>query len=123
LGSGWGVLETFRNEVFRWVENDAQLLLTASKSGDVTLALFVEPGPGVGGPFLLKILDGSGRQVNAVKVDRRKSVELSLPVEAGKQNEFRLHVDGGGKRTPQDPRVLNFRVFRIETATAGQHVL
>jgi hypothetical protein len=117
LGSGWGALETFRNETFRWVENDAQILITASQPGDATVVALVEPGPGVGGgAFLLKALDAAGRQVNAVKVTGRRSVELFLPVVPGKPNEFRLHVDGGGERTPQDPRILNFRVLRIEVA-------
>lgn len=119
LGAGWGVLETFRNETFRWVENDAQILVTPFKTGDETVSLLVESGPGMGGPFLLKVLDGNGRQVNAAKIAGRKSVELSLPVEAGKPNEFRLHVDGGGKRTPKDPRILNFRVFQIGTTPEG----
>ena len=35
-------------------------------------------------------------------------------LEAGKPAEFRLHVDGGGKSAPNDPRILNFRVFRLE---------
>ena len=114
LGTGWGVLETFRNETFRWVENDAQILITVPKPGEVTVVLLVEPGPGVGGAFLLKVLDVSGRQVNAVKVARLKPVELPLPIEPGKPNNFRLHVDGGGRRTPRDPRILNFRVLQIE---------
>jgi hypothetical protein len=41
-------------------------------------------------------------------------VKLFVPVEAGKTNEFRLHVDGGGKKAPNDPRVLNFRVFEVK---------
>jgi hypothetical protein len=65
---------------------------------------------------VLKVLDATGRQMDAVRVQRRQTVELLLPVEAGKPNEFRLHVDGGGKPAPNDPRILNFRVFRIESA-------
>ena len=107
--------ETFRGETFRWVENDARILVTTSRPGDATVVLLVEPGPGFGGgAFLLKAFDVSGRQVAAVKVDRRKRVELPVPVEPGKPNDFRLHVDGGGRRTPRDPRILNFRVLQIE---------
>ena len=113
LGSGWGVLETFRNERFRWVDNNARILLTPPKSGDVQVSLLVEPGPGLGGAFLLQALDASGRRVDAVRVDRRGTVQLFLPAEAGKSNEFQLHVNGGGKPTPNDPRNLNFRVFQI----------
>lgn len=114
LGSGWGVLETFRGERFRWVDNNAQILLTPVTSGDVSLSLLVESGPGLGGrPFILQVLDGSGRRVDAVRVTHRSAVELFLPAEADKTNEFRLHVEGGGKPAAKDPRILNFRVFRI----------
>ena len=114
LGSGWGVVETFRGETFRWVDNDAQIRLAASHAGDALLSLVVEPGPGEGGkPFLLKALDESGRQVAAVRVERRATVKLFVPVESGKPNAFRLHADGGGKPAGNDPRILNFRVFQI----------
>ena len=116
LGTGWGVIETFRNETFRWVENDAQVLITAAKAGDVGISLLVEPGPGVGTRCLLKALDVSGKQVASVPVEKRGSVKLLVPVEAGAPNQFRLHVDGGGKRASNDPRILNFRVFQIEAA-------
>jgi hypothetical protein len=114
LGSGWGVVETFRAETFRWVDNDAQILITPQETGDFALSLAVEAGPGVGGKCVLKALDSTGRQVAAVLIDARAAAILYLPVEAGKTNEFRLHVDGGGKRTPGDPRILNFRVFQID---------
>ena len=114
LGTGWGAIETFKNETFRWVENDAQLSITEAKSGDVSISLLIEPGPGAGGRFLLKALDASGKQVAAVPVEARGTVKLSVPVEAGAPKEFKLHLDGGGKRTPGDARISNFRVFRIE---------
>lgn len=113
LGGGWGGVETFQGETFRWVDNDAQVQVTSDKSGDAAMSLLVEPGPGVGGPFLLKAVDPSGRQIASARVNRRETVELFIPVEAAKTNEFRLHVNGGGKKTPNDPRVLNFRVFQI----------
>ena len=117
LGSGWGQLETFKNQTFRWVNNDAELQITAEKPGDLGISLTVEPGPGVAaGPFLLKVLDSSGRQVASALIGKRETVRLFVPVEAGGANEFHLHVDGGGKMTPGDPRVLNFRVFRMEAA-------
>jgi hypothetical protein len=115
LGAGWGPLETYRGEYFRWVENDAQVFITADKPGDAGLSLAVEAGPGVGGKCLLKVLDASGRQVAAAPVRARETVTVFLPVEGGKPNEFRLHVDGGGKRIASDPRVLNFRVFQAAT--------
>lgn len=116
LGGGWGVLETFRKETFRWVDNNAEFELTAEQSGSFVLSLLVEPGPGVDGkPFLLKVLDASGRQVSAEPVLRRGTVNFILPVQSGEPNRFRLHLDGGGKPARNDPRILNFRVFELES--------
>ena len=116
LGSGWDVLESFQTDTFRWVNNDAQLLIAAQQPGTRRLKLTLASGPGLEGrDFLLQARDASGRQVDAVAVRGRQTVELFLPVEAGQQNDFRLHVDGGGKPTPgKDTRVLNFRVFEID---------
>jgi hypothetical protein len=116
LGSDWGDLETFDGETFRWVENDAEIGITTATTGEIALELVVEPGPGVGRVFLLRALDSTGRQVASALVNRRQTTKMFIPVEAGKTNEIRLHVDGGGKATPRDSRVLNFRVFRIVIA-------
>jgi hypothetical protein len=116
LGTGWGAIETFKKETFRWVNNDAQVLITAAKPGDIAISLLVEPGPGVGGRFLLKALDASGKQIASVPVEKRGTVKLVVPVEAS-GSQIRLHVDGGGKRTANDPRILNFRVFQIQAGS------
>lgn len=114
LGAGWGALETYRGETFRWVENDARILLSAVPSQDVELSVVVEPGPGVSPKdLLLKVLDSSGKQVAAAPAQGRKEIKFYVPVEAGKPGDFRLHIDGGGKPTPNDPRILNFRVFEV----------
>lgn len=115
LGSGWGVLETFHEETFRWVDNDAQFALTPDRTGNMVLSVVLQPGPGVGSrAFVLRVLDATGHQVSAEPVGKnRATVKFVLPVEEGKPNEFRLHVDGGGKRTSNDPRILNFRVFEM----------
>ncbi len=116
LGSGWDVLETVKDETFRWVNNDAQILVTATQPGMRRLKVAIAPGPGLEGrDFVLQARDASGRQVDAVEVRGRQTVELFLPVETGQPNDFRLHVDHGGKATPgKDTRILNFRVFQID---------
>jgi hypothetical protein len=116
LGSGWHDLETFQSETFRWVNNDAQILVSGTRRGVRRVALTVAAGPGLEGrPFILGVLDASGRQVDAVEVAGRKTVELFLPVEPDQESDYRLHVDGGGRPSPNnDPRILNFRVFLID---------
>ena len=81
LGDGWGVLETFQNETFRWVDNDAHIVVAADQGGSYVLSMILEPGPGVGSkPFLLKVLDAGGRQVSAEPVQRRESVNFILGI-------------------------------------------
>jgi hypothetical protein len=118
LGDGWYPLETFRGERFRWVANDAILHVTPAESGEIGLSLVVEPGPGVAGKCILKALDGSGRQVASAAVRGRQTVTLIVPADGGKNNEFKLHVDGGGRPAKDDPRILNFRVFQVRAAKA-----
>lgn len=119
LGSGWGPLETYHAETFRWVENDAQILITREQQGEMALLLTVEPGPGVGGRCLVKVIDSAGQQVAAAPIDGRLSVKLFVPVEAG-TSAFRLHVDGGGRKVQNDQRVLNFRVFDAQVEPWNQ---
>ena len=115
LGTGWDVLETFNKETFRWVSNDAQVLVMGLQPGTRRLSITAQPGPGLGGkPLVLKVTDASGRQVDVAEFPKRATAELFVPVEAGKETEFRLHVDGGGAAAAKDPRTLNFRVFEIE---------
>jgi hypothetical protein len=55
----------------------------------------------------------SGRQVAAVRVERRGTVKLFVPVESGKSNELCSHAGVGGRPAKNDARTLHFRVFEI----------
>lgn len=113
IGKGWYPLESFTDGTFRWVSNDAEFTVA---SGRTHLAMELQPGPGVDFKnMVVKVLDTSGRQVQAVEVNGRQTVKLLLPVVKGKDSTYRLHLDGGGKKIPTDPRILNFRVFKLKT--------
>ncbi len=115
LGNAWGVLESFGGEKFRWVENDAELLVEAPRPSPVVLSLLVEPGSGIGArTFELKLVDAAGNVVGVQRVDGQRMVYFTLSAVSGTQNRFRLHTDAGGKQSATDPRILNFRVFKIE---------
>ena len=109
------MLETFRNEKFRWVENDAQIVIEGPRTSSSVLSVLAEPGSGVGAKKVdLKLLDGAGNLVATQTVEGRRMVYFTLPSGLGTQTDFRLHIDSGGKRSETDPRILNFRVFKIE---------
>ena len=113
IGKGWYPLESFTDGTFRWVNNDAEFTVA---SGRTHLAMELQPGPGVDSKnMVIKLLDTSGRQVEAAEVNGRQTVKLLLPVVKGKDATYRLHLDGGGKKIPSDPRILNFRVFKLKT--------
>ncbi len=115
LGNGWGGVESFGGETFRWVENDAYIKVQTQEEPSVRLTVLVEAGPGVGdNGCVLKVLDRQGQLVAAQFIRGRVTAEFHLPTDPKAMNEFRLHVDTGGNRTASDPRVLNFRILKIE---------
>jgi hypothetical protein len=125
-GAKWGPLETFRNERFRWVENDAQIRMLTAKSGDVALSMVVASGPEIGSrAFVLKVLDERGRQVSTVQVDNRGRVKFFCRSRWGSLTIFGCDVDDGGKPAHNDPQILNFRVFQISVnpVQSQQHMI
>lgn len=113
-GQGWYPIEYYRQQTFRWVENDAELIIHAPTGTRRTLSLELEPGPGLGlHPFTLKVLDDRGQVVATTEVKGREVVKVTLPIIQGQRAIFRLHIEGGGLLTPNDPGILNFRVFGV----------
>jgi len=116
LGRGWFQHELSGEEPFRWVENDAEIILDGPVETR-TLVLDVEPGPGVGnGPFLLELRDAGGNQISEVRVKRRTVVTFALPATKA-TGCVHLHTRHGGDRIDTDMRILNFRVFKCGLET------
>lgn len=113
VGAGWGPLETFNNETFRWAGKEATLEVAEIGAKPV---LQVEPGPGVDRkPFKLTVLDDAGTALEEIEVKGREIITLrALPAGKAGSSTYRLRVDGGGKTTPGDSRVMNFRAFSID---------
>jgi hypothetical protein len=115
LGGNWFPRELSGAEPFRWVDNDAELIV--AQPGEVSLSLDVEPGPGVDGEaFRLDIRDAAGATLASTIVERRSTVSLTLPVTRPDAHVF-LHTDYGGAKIASDLRTLNFRVFRCDLTT------
>jgi len=119
LGSHWGPYETYRGMSFRWVDNDAEIVLRRG-TGDARVAIACEGGPSLGQrSFALRVLDASRRQVDHVVCDGAgRRAEMLLPIDVAAPR-YVLHVDGGGKRVAGERRVLNFRVFSVDDEGAG----
>jgi len=114
LGEGWYPAEHYRGVVFRWVENDAVLHVAALRPVHHTLRIVVEPGPGVGlGAFELSARRTDGLEIGKAVVSSKQVVKFALPPESPRIFSVALHCTSGGKASPNDPRVLNFRVFDV----------
>lgn len=117
LGTGWFPLEREGESAFRWVSNDAKILLS-NPDGPAYLALDLQAGPGLGNqPFILHVLQnvsGELKTVSDVQINGRQRVDVSLP--KGDRVELVLRVDATGRKTPGDPRELNFRAFEYAGA-------
>jgi hypothetical protein len=123
LGSGWYSVERNSHQVFRWVDNDAELTVKLCADPAPPLVFDIEPGPGVNRqPFALQVLDAHWNLQAQAWIRGRETLQLQLPP-GDRTLSLRLHVVGGGVSIPEDPRILNFRVYRCawaEGATAPQ---
>jgi hypothetical protein len=112
LGTGWYVVEVQDGKPFRWVSREAQFVVRYPSPTMQYLNFEVEQGPSLAGtePMMQVIQDGqvidhfplSGKCERKVQL-RKSSADQSLVV---------LRVDKVGHKIPDDPRKLDFRVFR-----------
>ena len=117
LGGGWYGLEKTATTPFRWVNNNAEIVLDMPTGKDsFTLGVEIEPGPGVAlKPFeLLLFRESSGTPFEKVVIRGRETVQIKLPFTPGTTEVITLRVEGGGQLIPQDSRTLNFRVFKLK---------
>ena len=125
LGSNWGQYETYHGASFRWVRNDAEIVLDGG-AGEVRVAIACEGGPSLGRlVFPLRVLDASRRQVDHVVCSGSgHRTEMLLPSGAAPVR-YVLHVDGGDQPVRGEQRILNFRVFLLDDlrSTTGGDVV
>jgi hypothetical protein len=121
-GYGWHRAEQSGVDVFRWVANDAEIVVARPSGERRELELQLEPGPGVGlAAFDLHLVDEGGAPVGAVRVRGRETVRVPLPIRPGVETQtFRLRVEGGSLPTPNDARILNFRLFSMRWSGSGE---
>jgi hypothetical protein len=114
LGSHWYLLEEYKGETFRWVANDAEFTVSASSTGVKRIAITAASGPAVKTPsdWGLTLESTSGNFAQTHKIKDRGTTDFSVPVVRG-ETRFRLHVTSTGAKSPNDPRTLSFRVFKV----------
>ena len=71
-------------------------------------------------PFELRVLDSAGNTRSTLKVRGKERVSFELsPGEPG-VDALLLRVDGGGKSSGHDQRILNFRIFNIAVVPVSE---
>ncbi|MDB5069333.1 MAG: methyltransferase FkbM family, partial [Candidatus Eremiobacteraeota bacterium] len=114
LGDGWYPLERADGAAFRWVNDRAVVHVAALEPLHHALCLLVEPGPGTAGASLrLTARLDSGMELGTALVSTRQLVKFALPPRSPSVLSVVLHAENGGTPSPGDPRILNFRVFRL----------
>jgi len=123
LGAGWFPLETYRAESFRWVTNDAEVLVAALRNLKHYLKILLEPGPGLDlKPFELLVKE-KNKTLARTTVKGRQTISIELHATVPMVRKLVLNVEGGGKPAPNDGRLLNFRVFKLSFIPALVDVL
>jgi len=115
IGTGWYPLESFAGETFRWVKNDARLLVLKDEP-NLTLDADIGLGPSLNGkPLALEVRTPTGKVLSTIRVVTRSYVTLRIGrVNAG--DILIMHAENRGIPFPGDPRILNFRVFEAYPA-------
>jgi hypothetical protein len=114
LSGDWHPLEHWGGETFRWVSDAGVFSLLALEDGQERIQMEMEPGPGAADlPLQVEVVDPAGCQLLVAPIAGRQVLDLTVPVHAGTVNRFCVRARNGGRRIEADPRVLDFRVFRI----------
>jgi hypothetical protein len=114
LGANWYPLEQFKGQTFRWIDNNAEIVVHSGGDAQRRLRIDAQAGPSIKSPgnFMIALQDSSGKTIQTAPIKGTGFAYLNLPLHSG-DNTFKLHVDSTGKKAPNDPRVLDFRVFNL----------
>ncbi|MFV0446087.1 MAG: hypothetical protein ACK5Q5_21125 [Planctomycetaceae bacterium] len=114
LGENWLRLVTTRGPAFRWVENNAEVLVPRGEQDFGVLEMDVERGPGYGpGPLELKLIDETGAVAGITRIKSREVVRFAMTNRRLGGTRFRLSCNSQGLKGPGELRVLNFRAFSL----------
>jgi hypothetical protein len=113
IGDRWYPLERYGGQSFRWLNQDATMVVDSSSDRRASLRLVVEVGPSVGSArTTLALSDASRRTILRRTIGGRTTVDVPVDLRRG-ASAFTIHVDSRGARVPGDIRILNLRVFSI----------
>jgi len=115
IGARWYPYETFNGQSFRWVNNNAQVKLSAAQPRPFVFEAEVEPGPSLGGaPLQIAVRSANGTTLaQSASATGRTYVVLRLPPEPNAA-VLTLAVKSKNAKVSHERRTLNFRVFGLK---------
>lgn len=106
---GWYPLEEIDGALVRYVNREAAIVIGRPAR---TLELDIEAGPGLAyAAFELGVCLGGQAPVHRVLIECRTRITLELPELRSLPERIVLSCEGGGRPTPPDARLRDFRVF------------
>jgi hypothetical protein len=112
LWNNWGPVEELAGRRFRWVNNDAELLLFNASKETRYLNLELERGPALKSDEAKLLVSLNDVALDTVSLNGLHRLKIALPNSRQKENLIKLHLDKTGRPTFDDARILDFRVFR-----------
>ena len=113
LVGGWHPLEHWAGDSFRWVSASATITLASDADCTERIEMEVQPGPGIGVlPLELEVADDTG--IHQFLLHGRGVLTIDVPVRGSQKSRLRVSARNGGQTISGDPRILDFRVFRID---------
>lgn len=114
LGKGWYAYETYNGQTFRWVNNNAEVVLPSARKAPFSFEMEVEPGPSLAhAPLVLTVHSSNGKAVaTSSPITMRTFVSMAVPAQA-QGAKLTLTTKSKDVAVPKDPRKLNFRVFNL----------
>lgn len=114
LGNGWYPFEEYGGESFRWVNTDAEIVISGSDTKG-SLVIDAATGPSAGKDALqLWADDVQGHIVGSCQLRERMKCSIPVTLDNTGKMMLLLRSDGAGHVLSGDPRILNFRVFSLE---------
>ena len=115
FGNGWWSPEVDENKHFRWASDGAEIVIPKIPKDikKIKISLDVEVGPSHGTkPFDLIVTDEKGKRIFRASL---KSYHESVELPVTHAGVYRIYTGSEHKQIPGDPRVLDFRIFHVET--------
>jgi hypothetical protein len=119
FGSGCYPVESDGDTLFRWLADEAEIILQRPEGAVPALVLDCETGPSAGGdPVDLQLVDPAGSLLASVSWNGRCQLRLRMPEHISAAT-LRLRIQSRGVPLDRDVRLLSLRLFKVRWEDPG----